>query len=378
MTTDLHKKFLKGLNSRNLSERDLENYNYVGSDQSDPSGYKKFLQHFPHGITPEHEDNCVCGHDIHKNYYLYNKIDDKFLVIGSECINQFTEGKKTHCIICNDIHNRHSDNICFNCNELNKKFLSKNKTIIDICENYDLIDQNEKDIWNLYHRFRVKNQLEISNYENLIVIFNIYLKAFKILCPVDCDYRTNILDKYDIKNIFNNHKIINRSIISNNLKIPLNIIEKYLYSYFINYINHKLKLFIYEDDDDNEKYTLIPEYLNLDEYRIDNGFIYFSKFEEEIYTCNICNKNFYYINNSKKKQINDNLNFCKKKNICLKCHCKKINDYDYYIHISKYIEQIKIKKDKHHVNCVKCNKVVKFNLKKKIPLADFICKECKF
>ena len=365
METELHKKFIRGLKLLDLSEEDIQNYIYVGSDQSDSSGYKFFLQHFPHGIMPEHESYCVCGHYIEKNYYLYNKIEDKFLVIGSECINQFTEGKIRHCNICKKVHNRHKDNICNNCNELNITFLSKSKKIIDRCISKKIINQNEEDIWNSYPIFKRNNELQIYNYEQLNSILNIYKKYFEDLCPIDCEYRTNILNKYTIKYIINNLSIRNN-----------NIIETYLHAQFDRYKQYNLIINKYQST--GNVYTLIPydisQHCFKREIRLENKFIQFTYIKTDTYCCKNCKNEFYNDRIPRDMDtVKQNLDKCFTKQICWKCYCKKKNK-TIPSNFNKKVK--KIKKIIEHVNCIICSESTKFDLMKQFPLEDFICDKC--
>lgn len=38
--------------------------------------------------------NCICGHDIAKRYYVYDKKNDNTYILGSSCIYNYDESKK--------------------------------------------------------------------------------------------------------------------------------------------------------------------------------------------------------------------------------------------------------------------------------------------
>lgn len=97
-TTNLHKKFLKGLREKyKLTAKDLEEqeYKYAGGtkDEKNPRHFrywKMILQQKPNLKKPGYHDKCICDHDIMNNCYIINKYDN-ILVLGNCCIKKFIE-----------------------------------------------------------------------------------------------------------------------------------------------------------------------------------------------------------------------------------------------------------------------------------------------
>tara|TARA_R110001632_G_scaffold177624_1_gene297344 strand:+ start:181 stop:615 length:435 start_codon:yes stop_codon:yes gene_type:complete len=72
---------------------------------------------FNKGIwRPFYKSQCVCGEKLEHNCWLYNPKRNKFRVIGSTCIKNFTD-KKRQCFICKEDHQNRTTNRCNNCKE---------------------------------------------------------------------------------------------------------------------------------------------------------------------------------------------------------------------------------------------------------------------
>lgn len=115
-------KFINGLYDKHkitYDETFKKEYVYSGGNSSDIeiSQYKILNNNKP---LPPHENECICGRGIMKNYYIKNIVSEKILVIGSECIRNFldfTITKKIPCSMCFKFvsSNRLKQNRCNSC-----------------------------------------------------------------------------------------------------------------------------------------------------------------------------------------------------------------------------------------------------------------------
>jgi len=90
---------------------------------------KTFLE-----IFPKFESNCLCGHEIERQFYIMNKYTQKVKVIGSKCIEKFLpkNNRRKTCIVCGKAHQNRKDDKCKNCRP---KKLPGNKCNIQGCNN---------------------------------------------------------------------------------------------------------------------------------------------------------------------------------------------------------------------------------------------------
>ena len=63
---------------------------------------------------PKFKDHCVCGQELERNCWIYNRDENRMKVIGSECINKFLDKRRT-CHICGDEHQNRIVNRCNDC-----------------------------------------------------------------------------------------------------------------------------------------------------------------------------------------------------------------------------------------------------------------------
>jgi len=253
---------------------------------------------FPDRNFPPHENHCVCNHPISLNFYIYNPNTDHFLVIGSECINQFTEGKIRRCKVCNEPHKRTKTNICNNCDYLQiTKIFKKNKIDNEgfnkCLDKTGLLTNEEIETWNKYPQFEINGYILIDNLEDLKKYINIKLKICNEYCPIDCDYKNEHIEQYDITNIIKNSNYnIREKIKIEYLDEREKIKIEYLDEKFSDFKNKDYGLRKYEYEYEGERFiTYIPtgiydsSYYNLDEYYIKKGFIYLTYKKFGTYEC---------------------------------------------------------------------------------------------
>ena len=146
----LYKKFYDGLKQYNISKQQFHDYNfqycgkfkppknecniYVIPQNNEQLLYKYrdeinyyFFQYFSNfeilKLTPQvlYKSNCICGIKIIKNYFIYSRSQDMFLIIGSCCNKQFNEnGNKKFCFKCGIEHKNRSNNLCKDCRKIEK------------------------------------------------------------------------------------------------------------------------------------------------------------------------------------------------------------------------------------------------------------------
>lgn len=108
--------FVDGLkNKHNLTmEEFTQNYKYAGGNFGSHYNYYNKYMNFEMPMT---EFECVCGHKIERNCYMYNKDNDHCVVVGCECINRFIpkEIRSRTCEICDEPHRNRITNRCNKC-----------------------------------------------------------------------------------------------------------------------------------------------------------------------------------------------------------------------------------------------------------------------
>lgn len=121
-----YKKFIEGLSKLNMTLGDVQTYKSAGGDRG--SALKKFKLCYGNRSLPSHEDACICGHPIERNFYITPTFDnmDKLLVVGSECIGLFLpkERQGKTCMYCEKPHRNRTDNICNTCRYNKSKNMS--------------------------------------------------------------------------------------------------------------------------------------------------------------------------------------------------------------------------------------------------------------
>lgn len=112
----------QGLKEYNLTIEEINElgWKYCGGDEAaGPQHLNYFRTIFKNDPEQCVEDypgtQCVCGHTIHRNFFICNKEEDEVLIIGSECINKFITKKGRTCEKCGDSHQNRKDNLCNRC-----------------------------------------------------------------------------------------------------------------------------------------------------------------------------------------------------------------------------------------------------------------------
>lgn len=90
---ELSKRFIKGLETHNLTMEEIKNWIRCGGSD-DIETFKKW---FPDRNLPSHEDYCICGHDIIHNKYITNLEHSIILTLGSCCAQRFCPKKCKEC-----------------------------------------------------------------------------------------------------------------------------------------------------------------------------------------------------------------------------------------------------------------------------------------
>ncbi len=110
------KRFDEGLKKKyNLTSKEIREsgYRYAGGDrQTRHKNYLKLTKIDP----PGHETNCVCGHPIIENCYIYSDRRTDIIVLGNCCINKFVpHGLLRTCDTCGEVHKNRKRNTCNDC-----------------------------------------------------------------------------------------------------------------------------------------------------------------------------------------------------------------------------------------------------------------------
>ena len=96
---------------------------YIGTPTRHSRYYENFIlpelvkKGIGRGYVPKHKHNCVCGHAIKENCFIYRKVNDKkydIRVLGNCCIKRYgLDGR--HCQMCDEVHRNWSVNLCNQC-----------------------------------------------------------------------------------------------------------------------------------------------------------------------------------------------------------------------------------------------------------------------
>jgi hypothetical protein len=114
-----------------------------------------------------YKKKCVCGVEIFINCFIYSKINNTILNIGSCCNKNFNPNKNySFCSECNEVHNNRKNNYCNDCRLLLKHCLSCDKKYISTKQN------NNKGMC-----LDCLNKQHINKYSNI---------TFRRNCPICC------------------------------------------------------------------------------------------------------------------------------------------------------------------------------------------------
>lgn len=105
---------------------DLNDWEYGGGNQKNHDNYFK-LKFDNTKIRPIEVENCICGHKIIEQCYIYNNKNDELKVLGNCCIKKFIPKSGRTCEDCGKGHRNRKFNkckecvkyICFDCGEPN-------------------------------------------------------------------------------------------------------------------------------------------------------------------------------------------------------------------------------------------------------------------
>ena len=95
----------------------LDGYIYAGGDFKEHENYWPIFARsmgWQIRITPKFKSHCVCGQELQRNCWVYNKDNNRMKVIGSECINKFIKKRRT-CHLCGEEHKNRIVNRCNEC-----------------------------------------------------------------------------------------------------------------------------------------------------------------------------------------------------------------------------------------------------------------------
>lgn len=113
----LSQRFINGLKKYDLTIEEIRNSDWIygGGNKRWHDNYFKLKFDNNEKIRPKDETNCICGHKIEENCYLYNKKTKMFLVIGNHCIKKFELDSRRRCKYCNEPHANIKNDICNDC-----------------------------------------------------------------------------------------------------------------------------------------------------------------------------------------------------------------------------------------------------------------------
>tara|TARA_Y100001963_G_scaffold14002_1_gene17418 strand:- start:1880 stop:2512 length:633 start_codon:yes stop_codon:yes gene_type:complete len=140
-----YKAFKNGCEEYKITEEDLINSIFIGGTNEK---FKIFLDYNLKkynikldNITkyPKQINKCLCNQSLKNLFYLYHQKKNCILVIGSECITNFTETKiKLSCLNCGRTNAKYLDKngLCcdcmkFKCNKCFDNYIYKNNMCID-------------------------------------------------------------------------------------------------------------------------------------------------------------------------------------------------------------------------------------------------------
>ena len=115
MANTLRQRFKDNFNALGYNfEDDIQNWSYAGGDARQHENYFKLLEREDNLERPEIKSNCLCGQAITNQCYI--RRNNELLVVGSCCIEKFTEnGVKRTCDSCGDPHRNRVVNRCNDC-----------------------------------------------------------------------------------------------------------------------------------------------------------------------------------------------------------------------------------------------------------------------
>ena len=150
---------------------------------------------------PPFTRNCICGHDIEKNRFIYNTKTSELKVLGITCIERFISTERV-CVNCEKSHKNRNDNYCKECrDEIKAELKKKNEKHCDRC---DAVHKNRKN--NLCNACR---DIELRAYweeQNKISLENLRIqreleaqereKQYKISLVREAQERQQRMDEY--------------------------------------------------------------------------------------------------------------------------------------------------------------------------------------
>ena len=109
----LTKKFIKGLQTYNLSYEDIKkgDWKYSGGDRGRHLNY--FILCYKDRALPPHKSKCICSHSITENCYITN--GKEILTLGNCCIKKFIKKSTRTCEDCKKPHRNRKINKCNEC-----------------------------------------------------------------------------------------------------------------------------------------------------------------------------------------------------------------------------------------------------------------------
>jgi hypothetical protein len=201
------------------------------------------------------ELECMCGHDISKNFIIQHPKNNHKMIIGSSCMKKFLKNHTFRCSGCNSEykHNKYNhkykDNLCSDCRIIEKicdkcheiikyKFKDRNKEDKIVC-NYCKTHKDCDDCGNYFikiskmycRRCKKKNIIKCPQCND-----NLYDKLYEIKC-LQCRFN----DEYYKKKESNQQKIKKECLLCDKVIKP-----EYTYCYVCykdNGISFKKRLF---------------------------------------------------------------------------------------------------------------------------------------
>jgi hypothetical protein len=112
----------EGLQEYNLTLKEINElgWKYCGGDEGAGTNHLNYFRTIfndePKEVVEDYPGtNCICGHEIQRNFFICSKEEDEILILGSECINRFIVKKGRTCGKCGENHRNHKDNLCNRC-----------------------------------------------------------------------------------------------------------------------------------------------------------------------------------------------------------------------------------------------------------------------
>lgn len=115
---DLYQPLHRGFRARGLTDDDIAHHlkNAGGPSEADSKWWAAVRKQFKVSAPPR-SDECVCGHKIIKQKYVFCTRTKEVFVCGSSCVKSFLpeEARGKWCLLCQKAHQNRTTDLCNEC-----------------------------------------------------------------------------------------------------------------------------------------------------------------------------------------------------------------------------------------------------------------------